>query len=215
MTTDPQPAALYRRIRGTVSRRLARGAVLLLPLLVTFWLFRFAFDTLDGLLQPAIAAVAGDEIPGLSFAIIIVALLLVGALSSHLVFRTLGALFERGVTAVPGVGSVYGTTRKLLADSEGGGPTPTGFETVVRIEYPRRGVWSVGFLMGVIDVAGTRFGVVYMPSTPLPQSGWLAQLPLDEIELLNWNSAQAMQYIVSAGVSCPESAETSAIEPSS
>ncbi len=141
-------------------------------------------------------------------------MLLVGALSSHLVFRTLGALFERGVTAVPGVGSVYGTTRKLLADSEGG-PTPTGFETVVRIEYPRRGVWSVGFLMGVIDVAGTPFGVVYMPSTPLPQSGWLAQLPLDEIELLNWNSAQAMQYIVSAGVSCPESGETSAIEPSS
>lgn len=190
-----------------------RGAVLLLPLMVTFWLIQFAFQTMDGLLQPIISAIAGHEIPGLSFAIIIVALFVVGALSSTLLFRTPGYLIERGIAALPGVGAVYSTTKKLLPGSDSGTRAPTGFDTVVRIEYPRKGVWSVGFLMGFIEAeAGMKVGVVYMPSTPMPQSGWLVQLPLDQIEVTDWSSAQAMQYIVSAGVSCPDTMTMSALE---
>ena len=213
MTADAQPAAAHQRLGRVVTRRVMRGAVLLLPLMVTFWLIQFAFQTMDGLLQPIISAIAGDEIPGLSFAIIIVALFIVGALSSNFLFQTPGFLFERGITAIPGIGSVYSTTKKLLPGSDRSATTTTGFDTVVRIEYPRPGVWSVGFLMSTIDdAAGTQCGVVYMPSTPMPQSGWLVQLPLDEIELMDWSSAQAMQYIVTAGVTCPDVMELRAIE---
>ncbi len=50
----------------------------------------------------------------------------------------------------------------------------TGFNTVVRVEYPRRGVWCVGFLMSVIaDDQGTSHGVVYMPSIQyMDKAGW-------------------------------------------
>ena len=146
MTTATQNPAVHQRLGRRVTRKVMRGAVLLLPLMVTFWLIQFAFQTMDGLLQPIISAIAGDEIPGLSFAIIIVALFIVGALSSSFLFRTPGYLIERGITAVPGVGAVYSTTKKLLPGSDPGAGAPTGFDTVVRIEYPRRGVWSVGFL---------------------------------------------------------------------
>ena len=212
MTTDIQPDALHQQLGRGVTRRIMRGVLLLLPLMVTFWLIQFAVQTMDGLLQPIISAISGDEIPGLSFAIIIVALFLVGALSSNFLFRTPGMLLERGIKAVPGVGSIYNTTKKLLPGSDRSAKAPTGFDTVVRIEYPRTGVWSVGFLMGIIDDAGgVKCGVVYMPSTPMPQSGWLVQLPLDEIQEIDWSSGQAMQYIVSAGVSCPESMTMSAL----
>lgn len=190
-----------------------RGLMLLLPLMVTFWLIQFAFQTMDGLLQPIISAIAGKEIPGLSFAIIIVVLFVVGALSSTFLFRTPGYLLERGIVAIPGVGSIYSTTKKLLPGSNRGAATTTGFETVVRIEYPRQGVWSVGFLMAIIEESdGVKVGVVYMPSTPMPQSGWLVQLPLDDIRVMDWSSAQAMQYIVTAGVSCPDSMVMRAVE---
>lgn len=213
MTATTQPAPIHRQVGRGFGRRLTRGALLLLPLMITFWLIQFAFQTMDGLLQPIISAIAGDEIPGLSFAIIIVALFVVGALSSSVLFRTPGYLFERGIMALPGVGSVYSTTKKLLPGSDRGPRAATGFDTVVRIEYPRVGVFSVGFLMGYLeDGEGVRCGVVYMPSTPMPQSGWLVQLPVDEIEVMDWNSAQAMQYIVSAGVSCPDSMTTAPIE---
>ena len=231
MTTDIQPDALHQQLGRGVTRRIMRGVLLLLPLMVTFWLIQFAVQTMDGLLQPIISAISGDEIPGLSFAIIIVALFLVGALSSNFLFRTPGMLLERGIKAVPGVGSIYNTwlvqlpldeiqeidwssgqAKKLLPGSDRSAKAPTGFDTVVRIEYPRTGVWSVGFLMGIIaDAGGVKCGVVYMPSTPMPQSGWLVQLPLDEIQEIDWSSGQAMQYIVSAGVSCPESMTMSAL----
>ena len=213
MTTTEQPAPIHQQVGRGFSRRLIRGVLLLLPLMITFWLIQFAFQTMDGLLQPIISAIAGDEIPGLSFAIIIVALFVVGALSSNVLFRTPGYLFERGVMALPGVGSVYSTTKKLLPGSDQGPRAATGFDTVVRIEYPREGVFSVGFLMGYIeDGDGGKCGVVYMPSTPMPQSGWLVQLPVDKIQIMDWNSAQAMQYIVSAGVSCPSNMTMAAIE---
>jgi len=213
MTAAPQPNAVHQRFTRGLTRRVVRGAVLLLPLMVTFWLIQFAFQTMDGLLQPIISAIAGDEIPGLSFAIIIVALFIVGTLGSTVLLRTPGYLLERAIVAMPGVGSVYSTTKKLLPGSSPPATTTTGFDTVVRIEYPRQGVWSVGFLMAVIDDADEeKVGVVYMPSTPMPQSGWLVQLPLDDIDVMDWSSAQAMQYVVSAGVSCPASMSTRAIE---
>ena len=63
--------------------------------------------------------------------------------------------------------------------------------------------------MGVIeDGQGTKYGVVYMPSTPMPQSGWLMQVPVSEVEPVDWDSAQAMQYIVSAGITSPHSIQT-------
>lgn len=208
MTTNAQSEPFHQRLGSGVVRRLARGAILLLPLLITFWLVQFAYVTIDGLLQPLISTAFGREIPGLSFGIIVAALFIVGVFSSTMIFKTLGYLLERGIFAVPGIGSIYSTAKKLLPGSEPSDAV-TGFDAVVRVEYPRPGAWTVGFLMGVVDdEQGTQYGVVYMPSTPMPQSGWLVQVLLSEIEMLNWTSADAMQYIVSAGVTRPSSMET-------
>ncbi len=212
MTTRLQPVVLYRRLGSEATKRLTRGVLLLLPLMITFWLVQFAYETIDGLLQPLISAVSGEEKPGLSFGIIIAALFIVGVMSSSLLLKTPGYLIERGIVAIPGVGSIYSTTKKLLPASKPGASS-TGFDTVVRVEYPRRGVWAVGFLMTVIDDGqGMKFGVVYMPSTPMPQSGWLMQLPLSEIQKMDWTSAEAMQYIVSAGVTCPSSMKINMVD---
>ena len=203
MTTQEQQVSLRRRLGGGIAKRFGQGAILLFPLLLTLWLVKFAFDTLDGLLQPGISTVFGRELTGLGFAIIVVALLVVGALASTTVFRWAGRVIERSIISTPGIGSIYGTAKKLIP---GSGPSEAsmGFDTVVRVEYPRRGAWTVGFLMSILDDGqGVSYGVVYMPSTPMPQLGWLIQVPLSEIQAVDWSSSMAMQYIVSAGVTCP------------
>ena len=81
MAIQSQSVAFHRKLGRGIGKRLGRGALLLLPLMVTFWLIQFAFQTMDGLLQPLISAFSGREIPGLSFTIIIAALFIVGALS--------------------------------------------------------------------------------------------------------------------------------------
>ena len=208
MNIDTVQEPFFRRIGAGVAKGLGRGAILLLPLLVTFWLLKFAFDKMDGLLQPFISTVLGREVTGLSFAIIIVALLVVGAFGSTSLFRSIGHLIERGITSTPGLGAIYGTTKKLIPGSEpsDGG---LGFDTVVRVEYPRRGAWAVGFLMGIMeDGDGAKLALVYVPSTPMPQSGWLMQVPLEEIYAVDWSPVVAMQYIVTAGVNSPSSIKT-------
>ena len=60
MTAREQRVSFRRRLGGGIAKRLGRGTILLFPLLLTLWLLKFAFDTLDGLLQPAISAVLGQ-----------------------------------------------------------------------------------------------------------------------------------------------------------
>ncbi len=212
MTTQRPSESLYHKIGRKVTKRLGLGVILILPLLVTFWLIKFAYDKMDGLLQPIISSIFGREVSGLSFAIIVVAVLLVGAFSSVAIFRWVGHRFEKGIIATPGVGPMYKTIKKLIPGSEQN-EGQLGFNTVVRVEYPRRGAWAVGFLMSVMeDDAGTRYGIVYMPSTPMPQSGWLMQVPISDIQNVDWSSSIAMSYIVSAGVSCPNTIQVSPLE---
>ena len=120
MTTRLQPVVLYRRLGSEATKRLTQGVLLLLPLMITFWLVQFAYETIDGLLQPLISAVSGEEKPGLSFGIVIAALFVVGVMSSSLLLKTPGYLIERGIVAIPGVGSIYSTTKKTPSRLEAG-----------------------------------------------------------------------------------------------
>ncbi len=140
-----------------------------------------------------------------------IACFLVGALSPYAVLRPPFALLERSIQSLPLAGGVYRTVKQISAPEDDN--KKTGFTTVVRIEYPRRGAWAIGFLTGIVtDSDGRKHGVIYMPSTPLPHSGWLVQIPFDEIQLLDWSSGTAMQYIVSAGVVAPERMATTPLQ---
>ena len=185
-----------------VARRTGAGLLLLLPLGLTYMILKFAYDGLDGVLQPLISAIFGNEIEGLGFGIILAASFLVGALAPIAVLKYPAGLFERVVITVPVIGPTYRTLKQIFASGKG---KRTAFSIVARIEYPRRGTWSVGFLTGTVrDPDGQEFGIVYLPSTPMPQSGWLVQVPMEEIQVIDWSSNSAMKYIVSAGVTAPE-----------
>ena len=59
MTTNTEATAVHRRLGQAIAKSLGRGALLLLPLMITIWLIQFTYQKMDGLLQPMIAAVAG------------------------------------------------------------------------------------------------------------------------------------------------------------
>ena len=81
----------------------------------------------------------------------------------------------------------------------------TGFKRVVMIQYPRIGYWSVGFLTSVFNSdSGDQFAVVYIPTAPLPNSGWLAVVPFEEIYDTDISTQEAMQFVFSGGIVIPE-----------
>ncbi|RPI76832.1 MAG: DUF502 domain-containing protein, partial [Planctomycetaceae bacterium] len=128
----------------------------------------------------------------------------------RLVTAKLGAWFysrfEWMLNRVPLVRNVYSTIKQLtdfvFTERE------VEFNRVVAIEYPRAGVWSLGFLTGegLLDCnssAGEPLVSVLIPASPMPMSGFTVMVPRTGVIDLNLTVDQALQYIVSCGVLLP------------
>ncbi len=192
-------------LKSVIGSRLARGLLILLPIGVTFAIFQFAFDTLDGQLQPVIEGIFGREIRGLGFLVILLIALLLGAFGPLAVIRYPGRLLERGIRGLPIAGDVYSAS-KQIAESMSAAEGSPGLRTVVRVEYPRRGAWTVGFLTKTVTMHDDEvMAVVYMPSTPLPNTGWMVLLPVEDVEIMDMSTQEAMQFILTGGIVSPDS----------
>ncbi len=198
------PETVVSGWKSAIGNRLARGLLILLPIGITFVIIQFAFDALDDQLQPAIEEIFGKEIRGLGFLTVLVIALLLGAFGPLAIIRYPGRLLESGIKGLPIAGGVYSAS-KQIAESMGATEGSPGLQTVVRVEYPRRGVWSIGFLTKTVKVNDEEvMASIYMPSTPLPNTGWLVLLPLEDVEIVDMSTQEAMQFILTGGIVSPE-----------
>jgi uncharacterized membrane protein len=112
-------------------------------------------------------------------------------------------LFERGVLRLPMIRRVYASV-KQVTDFMLAGPE-LEFTRVVTVEYPRRGIWSLGFVMGegmldVAQAANEPMLSVLLPTSPMPVTGYVAMFRKSEVFDLNISVEDALQYIISCGV---------------
>jgi uncharacterized membrane protein len=112
-------------------------------------------------------------------------------------------LFERGILRLPMVRSVYSSVKQvtefMLAKHE------LEFNRVVAVEYPRRGIWSLGFVMGdgmyeIAAVAGEPVLSVLLPTSPMPITGYVVLFRRSEVLDIDLSVEDALQYLVSCGV---------------
>ena len=191
------------RLTGHLRRTLIVGVLLLVPVVVTFIILRFLFTTIDGLLGPAIEEVFGTSIPGLGVIGLLVLVYLVGLLGRNVMGRRVLNAGQRALLRVPLIRTVYGPAKQLIESFSGGGGT--GFKRVVMLEYPRSEAWTIGFLTSITqDETGRRLAVVYIPTAPTPNSGWITLLPLAEVYDTDLTVPEAMQLVLSGGIVAPD-----------
>lgn len=189
---------LLRHLR----RRLVAGLLLLVPIIITYVVLRMAFNTMDGLLQPVIKAVIGRNIPGGGALGLLVLLYIAGGLATNVLGRWFIALGQALLHRVPVVNTIYSASRQLIESFSGTGAT--GFKRVVMIEYPRPGTWTIGFLTGLTqDEAGQPLAIVYIPTAPTPNSGWVAILPTRDVYDTDLTVGEAMRLVLSGGIAAP------------
>ncbi len=192
---------------ASVSQRLrlyfATGLLLLIPIAVTFFVLKIVFDFLDSILQPLLHALFGITIPGSGLAALILLVLVVGALGSgRLGSRAVGVL-QAVLLRLPLVSNIYSASTQLI-EIFSGSRAGEDAKRVVVIEYPRPGLWAVGFLMAVtVDESGRSMGVVYIPTAPMPNSGWVAVLPLSDVYETDLSVQQATEFVLSGGILTP------------
>ena len=114
--------------------------------------------------------------------------------------------FDRGVLRIPIVNKVYGSVKQVtdFAFSE----REIEFNRVVAIEYPAKGIWSIGFVTGnsmreIAEATGEEMLSVLMPTSPMPMTGFTVTVKRSEAIDLNLTIDEAIQFVVSCGVVVP------------
>lgn len=183
--------------------RFAAGLLLLVPLILTYWVLRLVFDFLDGLLSPAIELWFGRQIIGVGLIALLIVIYIAGLVAASVFGLRLIGRLQRVLLSIPIVRTIYSATKRLV-ESFSGSPV-TGFKRVVAIEYPRNGIWTIGFLTSLnTDENARPMAVVYIPTAPMPNSGWVAVLSVDQVYDTDMTIQDAMQMVLSGGIVAPE-----------
>ena len=214
------------RIVGHFRRSVLTGILIILPTVVTLWLValilrpinRFATPVVMGLMRAAGLSALLD-IPGATVAASLIGLVLavvviyiVGLLGGNFIGRRLVKKMDDLALSIPLVKSVYGSARQLIETFYSSADHT--FDSVVLVQYPRKGVYTVGLITAptVGELQDRTPGdtvSVFVPTTPNPTSGMLVLTRRDELIFLEMSVEQALRFVVSGGiVSPPPSAQT-------
>jgi uncharacterized membrane protein len=193
---------------GHVRAAFLRGVVVIIPLVLTYWVFSGLLNAIDGVFSPVLEQWLGREVPGLGFLTMAVLILLVGLLTRNLIGRLLFAGFENVLNSIPFVRSVYSAVRDLISAFVSGDKTKT-FREVVMVEYPRPGLYCIGFVTNRIPYRGkageaSDFVSVYFPNPPNPTSGFLILVPRDHAVPLAITVEEGLKLVLSGGIVLPD-----------
>lgn len=212
---------MIQRFKQDLKNDLIAGLLVVIPLATTIWLTitiaSWVIDFLTSIpkqlnpynnLHPILVNLL-NLVVGLTVPLLFI--LLIGLMARNIAGRWLLDFGEQVLQAIPLAGSVYKTLKQLLEtifkDSKG------KFRRVILVEYPRRGIWAIGFVTGTMSsdiqsqMARTMLSV-FIPTTPNPTTGWYAIVPEDEVLDLSMSIEDAFKVVISGGIVSPSAAST-------
>ena len=209
--------SVIHRLKQDLKNDLIAGLLVVIPLATTIWLTYTIscwvidfltrvpkqlnpFDGLNPLLVNVLDFVVGLTVP-------LVSILFIGLMARNIAGRWLLDVGEQVLQAIPLAGAIYKTLKQILEtvlrDTNG------KFRRVVLVEYPRQGIWSLGFVTGAIGAeVQSHFKSdmlsVFIPTTPNPTTGWYAVVPETEVINLTMPIEDAFKVIISGGIVSPD-----------
>ena len=211
-TPAPPGQAAPKKKGSPLRRYLVAGVLVWLPIVATLWVVEFLFSLADKTLLlfplPSFYAPQGLMsllLPAFGVVFAFIVLFLTGILATNLIGRRLLVWGEELLHHIPIVGSVYGGVKSF---AESVFSQSNSFRKVVMVEYPREGVWSLGFLTAedvpeVSEKTGEPHACVYISAALNATGGYLAILPRREIVELGMSVDAAMKMIITCGVVVP------------
>jgi len=196
-------AAFMKFLGQHVRRRILSGLLVVLPLGATYLILKLLFDIIDPPIGDLIEDGFGRDIPGVGIVAFFIIVYLAGLVGSYVIGRRFISYGHRLVDLIPIVRPIYRTARQTV-DALGNTSWEKRFSRVVLLEYPIEGVKSIGLLTASYkDDKGNAMVAVYIPTSPVPTSGFLALLPEDKVISTTLNVDEAMKIVISGGVLTP------------
>lgn len=222
----------HRRERiGLIGRLRAyflAGVLVTAPIAITIYIAWWFVSFIDGHIRPLIPSSYNPEnylpfsIPGIGVLTVIVVVTLIGAFTAGYVGRLMLGLSEGVVERMPVVRSVYSAVKQIFETVLA--KKSNAFREVVVLQYPRPGVWSLGFITGAAhpeveevcahDTHGEEMVNVFIPCAP-PTTGFLVMAPRHEVKVLNITVEDGLKMVMSGGIVVPPDRRPTANAPES
>jgi uncharacterized membrane protein len=200
--------AVMERLRGyLIAGLLVTGPIVLTLYLA--WLFISAIDSWVGKLIPDAynpMTYLPFPIPGLGLVTVLAGLILIGALTAGYVGRLFLRISERIFERMPVIRGVYAATKQIFETVLA--KQSNTFREVVLVQFPRAGMWSIGFITGktegeVQELTAEEVVNVFVPTTPNPTSGYLVFVPRRELVMLSMSVEEGIKMVISGGIVTP------------
>lgn len=208
--------SVIQRLKQDFKNDLIAGLLVVIPLATTIWLTltiaRWVIDFLTRIpkqinpfndLNPLLGNFLNF---GVGLTVPLLCILIIGLMARNIAGRWLLDFGERVLQAIPLAGAVYKTLKQLLETllKDSG----TKFRRVVLVEYPRKDLWSIAFVTGILSPQiqphfTASMLSVFIPTTPNPTTGWYVIVPEDEVVNLSMSIEDAFKIVVSGGIVSP------------
>lgn len=191
---------------GWIRRKFLTGLIILLPTVVTIYIFYRIFVSMDNILEPLVLRYPFLDIPGLGFLSVVLIVFLTGIFAGNFFGRTIISWLETVVFRIPLFSRMYIAIKQLsevfLKQER------TVFKRAILIQYPRRGIYVVGFVTSTWrfkDETGEEksFINVFLPTTPNPTSGLFLMIPEEEAIPFDHTIEEALKLVISGGAVLP------------
>lgn len=197
---------------------LITGFVVVVPVFLTIYvlvvIFRFADGILGKFVNIYLKGVVGFYIPGIGFLLSFLIILFVGFLAKRFFIHKIFSPIERWFSGLPLISNIYPAFKQIIlfisAQKE------FGFKKVALVEYPSKGMWSIGFVTNeqfpeVNQACKSEMLAVFLPTTPGPFSGYVVFFPKEAVKYPDISISDALKVIISGGVLKPGSASSSTL----
>jgi uncharacterized membrane protein len=197
-----------------VKKYFITGLLIWIPLSITVAVLAWIVNTLDGWIMPWLPqhlhpqTILGFNIPGLGAVLCAFILFTTGVIGANVLGQRIVSFWEAMLARIPFVKSLYYSVKQVSDTlfSDNG----KAFSKALLVQYPRKGLWTIGFLTGTPgpDIAqqlGDGYISIYVPTTPNPTSGFFLMLPAADVIELDMSVDEALKYVISIGVVAPPS----------
>ena len=193
------------KIFKKISNNFFKGILISVPVIITFYIAWGLIKFFDKQASPLLGTFP-YELPGFGLIIVFVFFSLIGFLTTGLFGRIFSSSIEKILSKIPVLRNIYSGLKQLFETILS--KKSNSFREVILLEYPRKGIWAMGFLTG--DTKGEvnrktkdQMVNIFLPTTPNPTSGFLLFVPKKDILVLNMTVEEGIKMIISAGMLTP------------
>ena len=201
--------SIFARFRRYFLAGILVTSPILITVYVTWLIITFIDAQVAGMLPESLdfTKKLPHQIPGLGLIISIIVITFIGAITPGFIGRTLLKVGERILDNTPVVRSIYGAIKQIMETVMS--TNSESFRDVVLVEYPRKGIWVIGFVTGEtkgeVQTLNEEILInVFIPTTPNPTSGFLLFVPKKDLIYMKMKVEDAVKMVISGGIVTPQ-----------